>query len=91
MSAYLTNFFNERRKNNDPVPADLEQVLTEAQLTTLARLESMDWFLLFVRRPSKQSPVPFLIDSELRSTAVIEDDGSLNRDHGLSDRWDFIF
>ena len=91
MSAYVCSFFEERRINKDPVPADLQNVLTSSQMTTLTELESLEWFLLFVRRLPGEPAIPFLIDASLSSVAVIDKDGEIKREHGLPYRLDIIY
>ena len=91
MSAYLHTTSIERRKNKEPVPDNLEDFLTKNQLKSLSKLETQNWFLWFVRRPSGQAPVPFLLELELGYVAIIESDGSLNREHGFAFRWDLFF
>jgi len=81
----------ERRINNDPVPEPLADVLTAHQMKALGKLESLDWFLWFVRRPTEQSAIPFLLDCDFSGVAIIEADGSLNTDHGLLFRWDLFY
>ena len=90
MSTQLNQLVDERRKNKEPVPDNLEKVLTNRQLTSLNQHESQGWFLWFVRRPPEKPPIPFLMDAEMKSVAILEEDGTLNRDHGLSFRWDLF-
>ena len=82
---------NERRINAEPVPENLESVLSPCQMKALSQLEDSDWFLWFVRRSNDKSAIPFLIDCELSCVAILEADGSLNRDHELLFRWDLFY
>ena len=91
MSAYRYTTHSERRVNEEPVPDVLEDFLSTQQLESIAELESQNWFLWFLRRAPGQTPIPFLFDLELGSVAILNSDGSLDRDHGLPFRWDFFY
>lgn len=87
MSACVCHFFNERRIAN-PVPADLELVLTQPQMNALDQLENADWFLWFVRRPMSNPAVPVLIDPSNSFTAMLAEDGVIVEDGGIAYRLD---
>ena len=76
----------EKRTKQDPIPKQLETVLNKPQMTTLLNLESIGWSLLFVRRPQFQPIMPVLRDNTNSFTAIIEEDGSINFDHGVTFR-----
>jgi hypothetical protein len=72
----------EKRKGVSPIPESLKEVLNEAQLMMLNKMEGFGWRLEFVRRPLFQAivPVPFHPDS--KQSGVLEDDGTLNMQSG---------
>ncbi len=78
----------DRRTIQEPIPNQLENVLNKLQMTTLLKLESIGWYLWFVRRPLFQPVMPVLHDNTNSFTAIIEEDGSINFDHGMSFRPD---
>jgi hypothetical protein len=68
----------EKRKGVNPIPENLKEILNEAQLSTLNKMEGFGWRLEFVRRPLFQSITPVLFHSDSKHYAVLEDDGTLN-------------
>ena len=68
----------EKRKGVSPVPEDFKEVLNEAQLSTLNKMEEFGWILEFVRRPLFQGVVPVLFHPNSKQHGVLEDDGTLN-------------
>lgn len=89
MSGYSVRIFEDRRDGQVPIPQHLEKFLNKVQMTTLLQLESMGWRLWFVRRPLFQPVMPVLYDPTHRFTAIIEEDGQSNVDHGLIFRADY--
>ncbi len=80
-------FGSERRRVTEPERvAALRSGLTPQQLTTLLTLEGFQWTLAFVRRPMFRDPVPVAFDRSGTRKVVIEADGSLNENHGLTIR-----
>lgn len=73
------------RNTLEPIPDDLETLLTPAQMTTLQKVESFGWKLFFVRRPLFQNVVAVIKcpDGENCTTAILEEDGTLNKNHDL--------
>ena len=69
----------ERRKGLDSVPDSLEIYLNASQIATLQQVEHFGWMLKYVRRPLFMEPVPILFHRDMGSYAVLEMDGSLNR------------
>lgn len=69
---------NERRNGVAPVPEDLHEVLNDAQLLSLQKLEGFGWSLEFVRRPLFQEVVPVLCHQDNGALGVMRDDGTLN-------------
>ena len=68
----------EKRKGVSPIPEILKEVLNEAQLSTLNKMEGFGWILEFVRRPLFQGVVPVLFHPNSKQHGVLEDDGTLN-------------
>lgn len=68
----------ERRKGQEPLPANLEDTLNDAQLVALPVLERFGWELRFVRRPLFQDAVPVVCNAEGTMVGVLEEDGRLN-------------
>lgn len=73
----------DKRKTQEPVPGNLEQVLNALQIATLNKIEDFGWHLWFVRRPLFQPVLPVVTDAGHTMTAVLEDDGSINKEHGM--------
>ena len=86
MSDYIVETFEDRRKKQDPIPGNLERILNKIQMTTLLQLESIGWQLWFVRRPLFQPVMPVIYNPSYSFTAIIEEDGSSNIDHGMTFR-----
>lgn len=70
---------SERRGGKTPIPANLDELLTQDQLMALHRVEEFGWHLAFVRRPLFQSPVTVVTSPEHQRFAVLEDDGEINQ------------
>jgi hypothetical protein len=68
----------EKRKGVNPIPENLKEVLNEAQLETLNKMEGFGWMLEFVRRPLFQGITPVLFHPDSKRYGVLEDDGTLN-------------
>jgi hypothetical protein len=68
----------EKRSEGNQLPESLDEVLNEAQLLTLNKMEGFGWMLEFVRRPLFQSIVPVLFHPDSKQYGVLEDDGILN-------------
>lgn len=82
MSDYDNNNLGDRRTKQEPIPGHLERILNKLQMTTLLQLESLGWKLWFVRRPLFQSVMPVLFDPTMSFTAIIDEDGESNPNHG---------
>ena len=76
---------DERRSNVAPVPDDLEHMLSIEQLLSIHQIEQFGGRVWFVRRPLFQRVVPVVRCSSKTDgdIAVVEPDGSLNKNHGL--------
>ena len=68
----------ERRGGMAPIPEKLEEVLNDAQLLSLNKLEGFGWSLEFVRRPLFQEVVPVLFHPDTKKYGILSDDGTLN-------------
>lgn len=68
----------EKRKGINPIPENLKEVLNEAQLLTLSKMEGFGWRLKIVRRPLFQEVVSMLFHPDSNEYGVLEDDGTLN-------------
>lgn len=58
-------------------------MLNDDQKEVVSQYEMFKWFLVFVRRPSAETPIPFLKNGDTGRFAILEPDGSLNEDHEL--------
>lgn len=78
----------ERRKSDaDHERASaLKRELNDDQRDTLAQLERFGWTLKFVRHPLFQEPVGVIMNPDTHTFAVIEPNGTLNEQAGLSFR-----
>jgi len=85
MHNYEVNYNGERREKQVPVPEDLNHILNQTQLVILNELKKLDWQLLFVRR-SVYQPVLAVMMAPNGSTAILEDDGIPNVNHGMEFR-----
>lgn len=77
---------SDRRKAEKELSNVLKRELNEDQLTTLRTLEGFGWELKFVRHELFQKPVPVLFDSDRKTFAVLEEDGTLNEHPGFDIR-----
>lgn len=68
----------ERRKNEKEYANMLKRQLNEAQLLTLRSLEGFGWELKFIRRVPFQPPIAVVSDSNRKTYAVLELNGTLN-------------
>ena len=70
---------NERRIGQVAIPPDFKSRLNELQHQTLARVEGFGWSVGFVRRPLFQDQVVVLFDSSGKQYAILDEDGTLDR------------
>ena len=68
----------EKRQNQAPIPADLNEHLSLPQQLSLSRIEAFGWELQFVRRPLFQQPIPFIKSADGTQIAIIEENGNVN-------------
>ena len=83
MNNYIVREFQERRTHEPPIPTDLYQLLNQTQLSALLFLQALGWRLWFVRHPLFQSAIVVLWDPTNSYTAILEEDGEPNINHGL--------
>lgn len=76
----------EKRKGVNPIPENFKELLNEAQLSTLNKMEGFGWELKFIRRALFQGIVPVLSHPESGNFGVLEDDGTLNMQSGTKIR-----
>jgi len=84
---------NEKRIRQAPIPDNYEEILTDFQLLTIRNIERFfGGELWFVRRHLFQSAVPIVKYSrgENCEVAIVEGDGTLNKEHGLIIRQDLV-
>jgi hypothetical protein len=74
---------NDKRTGAEPIPANLDRFLNRLQLATLRKIEDFGWHLWFVRRPLFQDVVAVVADSAFTATAILEEDGVMNKRHNL--------
>lgn len=67
----------ERRKD-ERSRRELRSDLNAAQLATLSDLERFGYELKFVRRPMFQPSIPVVFDSDRKTFAILEPDGTIN-------------
>jgi hypothetical protein len=74
----------DRRKIEREFDSVLKRELNDEQLATLLQLERFGWILRFVRRD--REPIPAVLDPDHDCYAVLEPDGSINKDPPLQFR-----
>jgi hypothetical protein len=77
---------NDKRHKQEPVPSNLDQFLNQLQIATLHKIEEFGWHLWFVRRPLFQEAMAVVSDVSHASAAILEADGTINKNHGLAFR-----
>jgi hypothetical protein len=76
----------DRRVESEQSRRLMLQELNDAQKAATHQLERFGWSLCFVRRPLFKDVIPVLKDPDNDRYAVLEKEGALNEDHGLSIR-----
>ena len=76
----------DKRKGNKPVPDDVKEHLSYAQMALLRTIEGFGWSLKFVRRPLFQQPVIVVTNPDGSSIGILEEDGKLNLDPDIDTR-----
>lgn len=77
-----------QRTGQSPIPDNYIEMLSNEQLLAIKKLEEFGTKLWFIRRPISQDTVTVVrcSDSTDCNYAIVELDGSLNKDHGLTIR-----
>ena len=70
---------DDRRNREIPVPANLREYLNDFQMLALDRMKGLGWELKFIRHPIFQQPVPVIVNRETDEHALIEEDGTINK------------
>ena len=86
MSESIYNGSADKRNKQDPIPKNLDQILNDLQKMAINQLEFLGWRLWFVRRPLFQTVLPVLVNTTNNLTAVVGENGSLIKDHGMTFR-----
>ncbi len=76
----------KQRKTEKELATLLKRELNEEQRLTLADLERFGWELKFIRRPLFQPSIAVVFDSDRKRFAVLEPDGTLNENPGITIR-----
>ena len=82
----MNTMLKERRRAEGKSSVILKKELNEEQRLALAELEKFGWELKFIRRPMFQEPIPVVFDSDRRSYAVLNSDGTLDDNPGFEIR-----
>lgn len=61
----------EKRDREEPIPDNLEEILSEFQLIALHRIEGFGWELRFLRRPAFQAPIPVIFSTDGTKIGVL--------------------
>ena len=78
----------EERRTGEikPVPDDQLKFLNGEQLSAYRGVERFGWYIKFIRRPLFQRPVCVLSNPDSTVLAVLEPDGTINENHGITIR-----
>lgn len=72
-----------KRRNEEGIPVNYPDLLTEEQLEGLHKLESFGWSLLYVRRP-KFAPIEVVLEhSDGRNHAILGPLGEIEKDSSV--------
>lgn len=77
---------NDKRHNDDPIPKNLEDWLSQDQLDALKQISNFGWELKFVRRPAFQDPVAVIFCADGNKIGVLEKDGKINMNPDITIR-----
>jgi hypothetical protein len=83
MSDYVEN---EKRRDADPIPENLEDWLSQDQLDALKQLGNFGWQLKFIRRPVFQDPIVIVYSRDKDQFGILEKDGKIDMDSGITIR-----
>jgi len=68
-----------RRRGEDPIPANYKALVTHDQLDGIRKLESFGWALTYIRRPKFEPVEVVLLHSDGKSYARLNEDGTLDQ------------
>ena len=74
----LTDMQEEKRTAGNPVTENAEDMLNEAQLLVLEKMQRLGWELKFIRRSTPEDIVPVLFHPHSNKSGILEADGTLN-------------
>ena len=77
---------NEKRRDADPIPTNLEDWLIQDQLDALKQLGNFGWQLKFIRRPAFQDPIVIVYSRDKDLFGILEKDGKIDMDSGITIR-----
>ena len=74
---------DKRRQKEKEFAILMRRELNDEQRMTLDSLERFGWELKFIRRPLFQQSIAVVFDSDRKTFAVLEPDGTLNENSGI--------
>jgi hypothetical protein len=76
---------SEERRTGEikAVPDNEIKFMNRDQVVAYRGVERFGWYIKFIRRPLFQRPIIVLSNPDGSILAVLEDDGTINEDHGL--------
>lgn len=82
----METVMSDKRTGQEPIPANISSYMNDLQVGTLKRIEEFGWHLLFIRRPLFQDVKVVVSNKHNSQTAVLEEDGTMNKGHDLTIR-----
>jgi len=76
----------EQRGKSMPLPNDVYGRLNTDQILALKLVEEYGWSMKFMRRPIDQEPTYVLFNNTTQQYAVLDEDGTINRESGIKIR-----
>lgn len=73
----------DRRIDEQQTQDDLKRMLNKQQMSTLQQMETSGWKILFIRNQLFHPMIAALGHKVDGSVAVLEEDGSISREHEL--------
>ena len=74
---------DKRHQKEKELAVIMKRELNQDQRITLDSLERFGWDLKFIRRPLFQPSIVVVFDSDRKTFAVLEPDGTLNENSGI--------
>lgn len=69
---------NEKRHNDDPIPKNLGDWLSQDQLDALKQIENFGWQLKFIRKPAFQDPIVIIYCPDGNKIGLLERNGKID-------------